>query len=62
MYHDDELPILILILALIVIFIFLLTGLVTNCGPKFCPECGERYSDKTTYCKDCGVELLERRR
>lgn len=61
MYNNDEPLILVTILAWIIIFIILLTGLVVNCGPKFCPECGERYSDKTTYCQDCGVELLERR-
>ena len=31
-----------------------------NCGPKFCPECGERYDANTVYCDQCGVELLER--
>ena len=61
MDRDDVRVILTLMGILIVIFIVLLIGLVANCGPKFCPECGERYSDKTTYCKDCGVELLERR-
>lgn len=31
-------------------------------GPKFCPECGVRYTSDVTYCKYDGTELIERQK
>lgn len=42
----------------LIITLFLLV--IANGGAKFCPECGRRYTAKTVYCDQCGVELLER--
>ena len=57
--NDEGLPIFLLIL-LVVVFASMLAIVFTNCGAKFCPKCGERYSGNTVYCEQCGVELLER--
>ena len=57
--NDEGLPIFLLIL-LVVVFASMLAIIFTNCGPKFCPECGARYDGNTIYCDQCGVELLER--
>ena len=56
---NDDSPVFAITIAVIIILFILVT---TNSGAKFCPECGDRYPRNTIYCKQCGVELLERGR
>ena len=56
--NDTDESIVMVIAGVLIIVLFLLV--IANSGAKFCPECGRRYTAKTVYCDQCGVELLER--
>lgn len=45
-----------LVLAAIVLGIII--GASIESGPKFCPVCGEEYSESVQYCKYDGTELM----
>jgi hypothetical protein len=60
MNEDNGYIVVISLLAVALLFAAIIA--CASNGPKFCPECGERYSNNVQYCQNDGCELLERRK